>query len=92
MLYMLVRNVVRDAAVWRDVFDEQAPAARDAGLHVEHVWSAADEANTMYVVFRVKDRARADAYVAAPESAEAGERAGVIDGDLTYVEDIDDGA
>lgn len=89
MLRMLVKNVVEDYHRWRTVFDEQTDAAQAAGLAVERIYQDADRPNTVYVVFTVADRDKADAFVNDPASADVGERAGVTDGELTYIKQLD---
>ena len=82
---MLVRNRVRDFGRWRVVFEEQGASAFRAGLHLRHLWQSFDDPNDVFFLFEVDDIDRANAFVNAPESAEAGERAGVIDGEITYL-------
>lgn len=89
MTYMLVRNRVEDYATWKRVFDEQADAARAAGLHLLHVWRAADNPNEVFFIFEVDDVAKAEAFVSTPESRQVGQRAGVLDGDIRYLESVE---
>jgi len=87
MAYMLVRNRVRDFDVWKKVFDGQLDAARDAGLRVVHLWRSMEDANEVFFLLSVGDMERARTFTAAPASAAAGERAGVLEGEIHYVED-----
>ena len=73
---LLVRNKVKAAERWKRVFDEQGEAGRAYGLTVEDVWQSVDTPDEIWFVLDVEDRARAEAYMALPESAEVGERAG----------------
>jgi hypothetical protein len=86
MQYMLVRNRVQDYAVWKRVFDQQAEAARAAGLRLVHLWRAVDDPDDVYFLLGVDNMEAAEAYVNAPESADVGQRAGVIDGDIRYLD------
>lgn len=86
MTFMWVRNRVRDYATWKRVFDEQADTARDAGLRLLNLWRAADDPNDVFFVFEVQDVDTAEAYVRSPASQRVGERAGVIDGEIRYLE------
>ena len=86
MLEMLVRNRVEDYDRWKKVFDEQDAAAREAGLVLTDLWRDADDPNNVFFVLSIGDLEKARAYVADPESAEVGKRAGVIDGEIHYVE------
>jgi hypothetical protein len=85
-MYLLVRNKVKDFDKWAKVFHKQNPAAEAAGLAVEHLWRDADDPNTAWFLLSVENREKADAFMAAPESAEAGEVSGVIDGEFHYLE------
>ena len=87
MAFMLVRNKVRDYDTWRTVFDAQLDAARDAGLDVVQVWRSLEDPGEVFFLLSVKDMDRARAFTADPASAEVGERAGVLDGEIHYVED-----
>lgn len=89
MQYMLVRNRVRDYDVWKTVFDSEQGSAEESGLELAHLWRASDDPNTVYFILCVRDRAKADAFVNDPASAKVGERAGVIDGEITYIEDVE---
>ncbi len=90
MPIMLVRNKVEDYSTWRSVFDAQKGAARRAGLHLLDMWRDIEDTNNVFFTMRVEDVDKARAYVSAPESAEVGKRAGVIDGELHIVERVKD--
>ena len=83
---MLVRNTVEDFGRWRRVFDAQAAAGRSAGLNVLQMWRSVDDPNEVYFLLDVEDRARAEAFMDTPESAAAGTKAGVIEGDVRFLE------
>lgn len=85
-MHLLVRNTVRDFNTWVKVFRDQEAVGSAAGLHVENLWQAADDPNTVWFVMRVDSRERADAFMADPQSARAGEVSGVIDGEYYYLE------
>jgi hypothetical protein len=91
MPIMLVRNKVEDYSTWRSVFDAQKEAGRKAGLHLIDLWRDIEDPNNVFFTMKVDDIEKARAYVSAPESAEVGERAGVIDGELHIVEQVTDG-
>jgi hypothetical protein len=86
MLYMLVRNKVADYGKWKQIFDSQAEANRAAGLTPAHLWRDAEDPNTVWFVLEVADIERAKQYLGAPESAEIGRAAGVIDGEVHFIE------
>jgi len=86
MIYMLCRNRVADFAKWKRVFDSHAPAHRSAGLRLVQLWRGLDEPNNVFFVFEVSSLETARAFVSAPDAAEAGKAAGVVDGDIQFLE------
>jgi hypothetical protein len=86
MVHMLCRNRVRDYAAWRRVFDSNEDAAREAGLHLRHVWRSIDDPDEVWFLFEAENRERAEAFVNDPAEAAVGEEAGVIDGDIRFLE------
>jgi len=86
MLTMLVRNRVRDYSRWKSVFDSQGLAAREAGLALTDLWRDIEDANNVFFLFRVSDLEKARAFISDPKSAEVGKAAGVIDGEIYFLE------
>ncbi len=87
-MFLLCRNRVRDFEHWKKVFDDNLGAAREAGLTLLHRWRDVDEPRDVYFLFEVASRERALAFVEDPESASTGEIAGVIEGELHFVEAV----
>lgn len=85
---MLCRNRVEDLERWKAVFESHAAAHREAGLVLRGLWTRDNEPNDVYVLFEVTDVARARAFVGDPASAEEGKKAGVIDGEIVYLDEI----
>ena len=85
-MMMLVRNRVQDAERWKSVFDAQAAAGAAAGWTVQHVWRSVDAPDVVFFLLQVEDRARAEAYMSSPEASAAGADAGVLDGEVHFVE------
>jgi hypothetical protein len=85
-MLLLVRNRVKDAVRWKNVFDAQAAAGAAAGLTVKHVWRSVDAPDEVFFLLDVEDRARAEAYMASPEAAAVGVEAGALDGDVYFLE------
>lgn len=83
---LLVRNKVKDYERWRRVFDAELEGPRSAGLNLVKVWQSVDDPNEVFFVFRIDDRAKAEEFMHAPESAAAGVEAGVIQGEAWFVE------
>ncbi len=78
---------VRDLRVWKEVFGSHAGAHRTAGLRLRSLWRGVDDPNLVFFLLDVEDRARAQAFLDDPVSAEAGEAAGVLDGGSDRVEE-----
>lgn len=88
MQYMLCRNRVENFTHWKTIFDSELEAQHDSGLQLEKIWQDANDPNNVFFIFKITDLAKAQAFVTAPESAETGRRAGVVDGDIHYVNEI----
>lgn len=86
MTYMLSRNRVEDFDRWKRVFDAHAEAHRAAGLRLVHLWKTVSDPNDFFFLMAVEDIARAQAFIDAPESARAGEEAGVLAGNYHFIE------
>lgn len=84
-MHLLVRNTVDDFSVWKRVFDEDQERARSFGLKVEHVWQSADDPREAFFMLSMETRDAAERFMADPRSAEAGERAGVVDGEVWFL-------
>ena len=85
-MMLLVRNRVRDVDRWKRVFDGQTTAGAAAGLAVVRVWRSLDAADEVFFLLDVEDRERAEAFMASPESAAVGVEAGVIDGEVHFLD------
>ena len=88
-MYLLVRNKVEDFDRWLAVFEANGEAGADAGLQLEHLWREPDDPSQAFFIFRVEDRARAEAFMATPEAAESGRVSGVIDGEYHFLESVE---
>ena len=88
MAYMLVRNKVLDFDAWKLVFDEESDAAHESGLNLVRLWRSMDDPGEVFFLLSISDMDKAKAFVADPASAAVGERAGVLGGEIHYVEDV----
>jgi hypothetical protein len=88
MLYMICRNRLARFEKWKRVIDSHANAHRGAGIHLRHLWREVEDPNNVFFVFEVDDIQRARAFISAPEAAEAGKTAGVLDGEYHFAEDL----
>jgi hypothetical protein len=87
MNYLLVRNRITDFDQWKRVLDLHALAQREAGLKVRQVWRDVDAPNEVLLPFEVENLAAARSFLSAPELAESGSAAGVVDGDYRFLRD-----
>lgn len=85
-MVLLVRNQVQDVDRWKQVFDRQAGPAAEAGLTLRDVWRSVDDGDQVWFLFDVEDRARAEAYMADPKSADVGREAGALGGEAHFLE------
>ena len=86
MVMMLCRNRVADFTKWKDVFDSHAPAHRDSGLRLMHLWREVEEPDSVFFLFEVTDIDKARAFIGNPAAGEAGEASGVLDGEYHFLE------
>jgi hypothetical protein len=87
MTYMLCRNRVADFPRWKAVFASHAEAHRKAGLSLAKLWRAVAEPNNIFFLFEVASIHKALEFLEDPVSAEAGEAAGVVDGEFHFIEE-----
>ena len=88
MTYMLVRNRVADFDRWMSVVDSTAEGREAAGLRLVNLWRSIDEPNNIFFLLEVESIEKAEEFVNQPESAQAKEESGVIDGEYHYVESV----
>jgi hypothetical protein len=60
MKHLLCRKHVKAFDRWKAVFDTHAAAEREAGLHVEHVWRNLENPDEAFMLFEVRDIAKAE--------------------------------
>jgi hypothetical protein len=89
VIVLFSRNRVADFDTWKRVFDAELEAGRDAGLRLTNLWRDVDDPNNVFFIFEVADIDRAKSFLGRPESVEAGERAGVLDGEYYFLENQD---
>jgi hypothetical protein len=84
---MLCRNKVADFRKWKAVFDSHKHAHQNAGLTLEGLWRGLEDDNNIFFIFAVADLTRAKAFISAPDAAQIGKDAGVLEGDYWFVTD-----
>jgi hypothetical protein len=87
--HMLVRNRVKDYDHWRQVFDANRRPQDTSGLRLTKMWRGLNDPNNVFFLLEVSDMGKAKQFVASPESAQTGQEAGVIDGELYYVNEVE---
>lgn len=85
-LRMLVRNRVQDYDQWRLVLDENLDTLAPSGLTVEWIRRDMDNPQEVWFCLIFEDRTQAEAFVNDPANAEVGERAGVLGGEIIYLQ------
>jgi hypothetical protein len=85
MIYMLCRNRVPDYQTWRRKFDAQKEASLDAGLTLVNLWQCLDDPNNVFFFFKVGSLEKTKAFISAPGNAEIGKAAGVLDGEIHFI-------
>ncbi len=88
MKRMLCRNRVVDFKLWWEVFSSHAEAHRAAGLDLEHVWRASGDFNNVFFIFRVRDLDKAQAFIDAPEAADAAAASNVLEGEYHFLDPV----
>ena len=87
MTYLLCRNRVADFSQWKAVFTSHTKAHQHAGLRLMHLWRSVAEPNNVFFLFEVASVEKAQEFIRNPESAQAGEASGVLEGEYHFVED-----
>jgi len=85
-MQLLVRNRVKDFDIWYNVFMEDEARGAEYGLKLVSLWRSLDDPNNVFFLMEIESVARTQAFMAAPESQQAGERSGVIDGEFYFIE------
>lgn len=86
MTQLLCRCRVEDFEKWKAVFDSHAELHREAGLTLTNMWRSISEPDDVFFVFKVKDLELAKAFMNSPDSVEAGEVSGVLDGEYYFAD------
>ena len=91
MPYMLVRNRVKDFDKWIHVFKTHPHSIShpDYGLHLINMWRDVSDPNNVFFMFEVESIERANVFLQEGGGTDAGELAGVIDGELHYIESVE---
>jgi len=76
-LQLIWQADVADFDAWYEVFRQDREARDHAGLSTLQVWRDPDDRNHAWVLFRVNDRAKAEAFIDSEELAMHRERGGV---------------
>ena len=85
-LHLLMRSQTSDFDSWKSAFDAGAEGRGMAGLTLMQLWREVDRPATVWAVFEVANRDKAQAFVTGPEAAERDRRAGVTASDWHFLE------
>ena len=75
---LIVQHRVKDYRKWRRTYNAHAPARRKAGLGSAQVYRGADDPLKVAIVFKVKNAARAKAFVESDDLKRVMKAAGVV--------------
>ena len=89
MLYMICRNKVKDFKHWKKVFDSHPETYQHVGIKLVNMWQVEDDPNNVFFMFSVESKEKALTFVNAPESAQAGVEAGVINGEYYFINETE---
>ena len=87
-MQLLVRNKVKDFANWYTYFEADSAVAAKYGLTFARLWQKADDPNDVFFLLDVEDIDRANAFMARPGAEEIGVKAGVIDGEVHFLQAV----
>lgn len=85
MIYLMVRNRVKDYSSWRKYFIRELPRGAAAGLSLVDLWRDTEDPNHVFFQLAVRDIEKAKALMADPDSVRAGEESGVLEGEAWFV-------
>jgi hypothetical protein len=77
MEYLFCKHRVEDFDKWYAIFSSHKEVQEKAGLFLIHLLRSLSDPNHIVYLFRVEDRAKAEAFINAPEAAEAGNESGI---------------
>jgi hypothetical protein len=86
--YMVIKQRVADFARFQEAFDALRTAREAHGLHDVGQFRSADEADTVIVILKVDDPARAKTYWHSDVLAEGREKAGALGPLLAGVDQV----
>ena len=82
-MQMICHFDVTDFAAWKDAFDADAEARRNAGLSVLQIWKHADSSTKASVLLDVNDRKKADDWLARSNALSSDDQ-GTVTGSTAY--------
>jgi len=85
-MQLFVRNRVKDFDVWYPYFMAGIERGKAYGLSLDRLWQNPDDPNEAFFLLNIKDKPSTEAFMASTESVETGDKAGVIDGEVYYLE------
>jgi len=87
-MQLLCRHDVTDFAAWKQVFDGDDEARRNAGLTVLQIWRDADSGARVFVLYDVNVREKAEAYLKGGQSSLHADHAGVTGTESHFLETV----
>lgn len=87
-MQLLCRNDVEDFATWKQHFDADSEAHRDAGLTLLQMWQEHGNTKRVFFLFEVNDLDKARAFIDNPRARAQADSSGVRDGAYYFVETV----
>jgi len=87
-MQLFCRHDVSDFAAWKQVFDGDAEARRNAGLTVLQIWRDADSKTRVFVLYDVNLREKAEAFLKGGQASLHAERAGITGTEVHFLETL----
>jgi hypothetical protein len=84
-MQMICHFDVTDFASWKEAFDADAEARRDAGLSVLQIWQHADSSTKASVLLNVNDRKRADDWLSRSNALSSDDKGTVTSSTAYFV-------
>ncbi|UWR32756.1 hypothetical protein K3759_12480 [Sulfitobacter sp. W027] len=84
-MQMICHFDVTDFASWKQAFDADAEARRDAGLSVLQIWQHADSSSKASVLLNVNDRKRADDWLSRSNALSSDDKGTVTSSTAYFV-------
>lgn len=88
MKYMLCYNKVKDYKKWREIFDSHKESHIKAGLILMSIFKDTSDPDDIYFIFEIDDIKKTKEFMSDPIHEKIGVEAGVIEGTIQYLDEV----